>query len=52
VIQKFQSALLTLAILVVTSAVLNFTWYDHLKDLERVTEWAAESPTVTALPAA
>jgi Na+/proline symporter len=52
VIQKFHSALLTLAIIVVTSVMLKFTWYDHLKDLERVTQRATESLNARALPAA
>jgi Na+/proline symporter len=34
VIQKFHTALMTLAIIVVTSIVLKLTWYDHLKALE------------------
>ncbi|HMD96345.1 MAG TPA: sodium:solute symporter family protein [Terriglobia bacterium] len=36
VIQKFSSALVTAAIIAVTSIVLKFTWYDHLKALESV----------------
>ena len=51
-IQKFQSALLTLAIIVVTSIVPKLTWHEHLKALEMVTQWAAENPKARTLPAA
>ncbi|MGO8817237.1 MAG: sodium:solute symporter family protein [Terriglobia bacterium] len=36
VIQKFNSVLITVAIIAVTSIVLKVTWYDHLRDLESV----------------
>jgi Na+/proline symporter len=42
VIQKFSSALVTAAIIAVTSIVLKFTWYNHLKALEAVEQSNAE----------
>jgi hypothetical protein len=36
VIQKFNSVLITVAIIAVTSIVLKVTWYDHLRELESV----------------
>jgi hypothetical protein len=34
VIQKFRSAAITAAIIAVTSIVLKFTWYNHLRTRE------------------
>jgi SSS family solute:Na+ symporter len=45
VIQKFTSAAAALAIVAVTSVILKFTWYDHLRKQE--TEMSANA----ALPA-
>jgi heme/copper-type cytochrome/quinol oxidase subunit 4 len=42
VIQKFRSAEITAAIVVVTSIVLKFTWYDHLKAREAFGQAYAE----------
>jgi SSS family solute:Na+ symporter len=49
VIQKFHSAVITLAIIAVTSVVLKFTWFDHLKDLETINQPAAESTAASPL---
>ena len=35
VIWKLTYALITLAIIVATSAILKFTWYDHLREMEK-----------------
>jgi Na+/proline symporter len=43
VIRKFDNAAIALAIVVATSSVLKFTWYDHLKVLEN--EAAARATT-------
>jgi len=37
---RLQQAALTLLIIVSTSLVLKFTWYDHLKELEHINEYA------------
>jgi len=34
VIRRYDHALIALAVILATSAVLKFTWYDHLKKLE------------------
>jgi Na+/proline symporter len=34
VIREFQRAAITLAVILVTSAILKFTWYDHLNERE------------------
>jgi Na+/proline symporter len=34
VIRRYQYALIALAVIVITSLILKFTWYDHLKTLE------------------
>jgi hypothetical protein len=34
VIRKFDNAAIALAVVLVTSSVLKFTWYNHLKVLE------------------
>jgi Na+/proline symporter len=41
VIQEFQRAALTLAVILATSAILKFTWYDHLAEREVETNLAA-----------
>jgi len=41
VIHEFKRAALTLAIVLVTSAILKFTWYDHLERREAETDRAA-----------
>jgi len=44
VIQKYTSAAVALAIVAVTSVILKFTWYDHLRKLEAQMAPAAELP--------
>jgi Na+/proline symporter len=41
VIQEYQRAALTLAVTLCTSAILKFTWYDHLEEREVETDLAA-----------
>jgi Na+/proline symporter len=41
VIQEFQRVALTLAVILVTSVILKFTWYDHLLEREVETDKAA-----------
>ena len=41
VIQEFQRAAVTLAVTLGTSAILKFTWYDHLAEREVETDKAA-----------
>ncbi len=41
VIQEFERAALTLAVILATSAILKFTWYDHLSEREVETDKAA-----------
>ena len=43
VIQEFRRAAITLAIILGTSAILKFTWYDHLTEREMETDKAAEN---------
>jgi hypothetical protein len=40
VIQEYQRAALTLAVTLCTSAILKFTWYDHLSEREVETDKA------------
>ncbi len=47
VIRKFDAALVTAVIIAVTSVVLKFTWYDHLKDLEAINRYSAQKRAVT-----
>lgn len=50
VIRRLDHALVALAVILVTSAILKFTWYDHLKTIEtESTSW--EHPT-SVMPAA
>ena len=42
VIQKFSAALVTVAIVAVTSIALKFTWYNHLRALESVEQSNAQ----------
>jgi Na+/proline symporter len=37
---RSPQAVLTLLIIVITSLVLKFTWYDHLKELEHINDYA------------
>jgi solute:Na+ symporter, SSS family len=37
---RLRYAALTLAIVAVTSLILKFTWYDHLKDLEHINQYS------------
>jgi Na+/proline symporter len=41
VIREFKRAALTLAVIMITSAILKFTWYDHLGEREIETDKAA-----------
>jgi Na+/proline symporter len=41
VIQEYQRAALTLAVILGTSVILKFTWYDHLEEREVETDLAA-----------
>jgi Na+/proline symporter len=41
VIKEFQRAAITLAVILVTSAILKFTWFDHLAEREAETDLAA-----------
>jgi Na+/proline symporter len=50
VIQKFHAALITFAIIAVTSVVLKFTWYDHLKALESVEQSNARRDAASGQP--
>jgi Na+/proline symporter len=50
VIQKFRSAAITAAIIAVSSIVLKFTWYDHLKTREAFAQ--ASVPNRAAQPSA
>jgi len=43
---RFGRAALTLLIIVITSIVLKFTWYDHLKELEHINDYAGSLDTV------
>jgi hypothetical protein len=48
VIWELKRAAITLAIVLVTSAILKFTWYDHLERREVETDKAAAIPTSPA----
>jgi Na+/proline symporter len=50
VIRKFNSALVTAAIIAVTSIVLKFTWYNHLKALEAVDQASAQREAGSGRP--
>ncbi len=52
VIQKFRNAVITAAIIAVTSIVLKFTWYNHLKAGEAIDQAIARSEAVQSMPAA
>jgi Na+/proline symporter len=52
VIQKFRSAAITAAIIVVTSIVLKFTWYNHLKTREAFDQANAQREAAQRLAAA
>jgi heme/copper-type cytochrome/quinol oxidase subunit 4 len=41
VIKEFQRAAITLAVVLGTSAILKFTWFDHLAEREVETDLAA-----------
>lgn len=49
VIKEFDRAALTLAIILGTSAILKFTWFDHLEEREAETDKAAASDKVVEL---
>jgi solute:Na+ symporter, SSS family len=48
VIQQFRSAAVAAAIVAVTSVILKFTWYDHLRKLEAEMAPAVELPARSA----
>jgi Na+/proline symporter len=52
VIQKFRNAVITAAIIAVTSMVLKFTWYNHLKAGEAVDQASARTEAVKSMPPA
>lgn len=45
---KIRHALITAAITAVTSLILKFTWYDHLKDLEHLNYYRPAGPVAEA----
>ena len=52
VIQKFRNAVITAAIVAVTSIVLKFTWYNHLKAGEAIDQAIARTDAVQSMPTA
>ncbi|MFZ0963661.1 MAG: sodium:solute symporter family protein [Terriglobia bacterium] len=48
VIQKFHAVMITIVIIGVTSIILKFTWYDHLKALESVEHSNAQRDAAAA----
>jgi Na+/proline symporter/heme/copper-type cytochrome/quinol oxidase subunit 4 len=52
VIQKFRNALITAAIIALTSIVLKFTWYNHLKAGEATDQAIARTEAMQSMPAA
>jgi hypothetical protein len=48
VIWELKRAVLTLLVVLATSAILKFTWYDHLERREVETDKAAASPSASA----
>jgi heme/copper-type cytochrome/quinol oxidase subunit 4 len=52
VIRKSNSALVTVAIIAVTSIVLKFTWYNHLKAGEAIDQAIARTDAVQSMPTA
>jgi uncharacterized protein (DUF486 family) len=52
VIQKFRNVVITAAIVAVTSIVLKFTWYNHLKAGEAIDQAIARSEAVEPSAAA
>jgi heme/copper-type cytochrome/quinol oxidase subunit 4 len=52
VIQKFRSAAITAAIIAVTSIVLKFTWYDHLREREAFAPASAQTKAAEPVAAA
>jgi hypothetical protein len=52
VIQKFRSAAFTAAIILVTSIVLKFTWYDHLKARQAIDQANAQREAAQRLATA
>jgi solute:Na+ symporter, SSS family len=50
VIKEFDRAAITLAIVLGTSAILKFTWFDHLEEREAETDKAAASDKSIELP--
>jgi len=49
VIRNVAAAATTLAVVIVTSAVLKFTWYDHLRDMQESAEPVGEPQPVQAI---
>jgi Na+/proline symporter len=52
VVQKFRSAVITAAIIAVTSIVLKFTWYNHLKAREAFGQVSAQNRAAEPLATA
>jgi Na+/proline symporter len=50
VIQKFRSAAITAAVIAVTSIVLKFTWYDHLREREAFGPASAQTGAAEPVP--
>jgi len=38
---RLRTAAITFAVVAITSVILKFTWYDHLKDLEHINQYGA-----------
>jgi uncharacterized protein (DUF486 family) len=38
---RLERAAITLAVVVVTSIILKFSWYDHLKELEHINQFSS-----------
>jgi hypothetical protein len=45
---KLRSAATTLGIILITSTILKFTWYDHLKELEHINQCSGPNKAVPA----
>jgi len=47
---RLRTAAITFAVVAITSIILKFTWYNHLKDLEHINQYgapASAAPTTT-----
>jgi hypothetical protein len=43
---RLERAAITFAVVAVTSLVLKFTWYDHLKELEHINQFSNSATPV------